>query len=171
LKFADIEGQIRTGDYLLVDGAGMVSDLIELVTGGHLSHVGVFFREDGVLKIAEMWQPDGYQDMPAAVRLPQIEGKMYFGGAPDAVRARPEGVLSVINKYRTTPDLRRYGFETLALVAACDDAGAKIAPNSVQAVCSVFAQQTAEACGIEFETLMSPSDFAGWCAEVLPLEL
>ncbi len=162
---------IKTGDLLLVDGEGLVSEIIEVVTGGHLSHVGVFFWEDGQLKLAEMWEPAGYQDNLASVRLPQIVGKMYLGTAPDLVYDDLENVLAVVTEYRTDKSLDAYGFSTLAEVAACDDLRAKISPYSVQAVCSVFAQRVWMKCGVKFDTLLSPSDMGCHCKTVIAIEV
>lgn len=169
MKYED--AGIKTGDLLLVDGEGLVSEIIEVVTGGHLSHVGVFFWEYGRLKIAEFWEPNGYQDNLASVRLPQIAGKMYLGTAPDVVHDTPEDVLEEVMVYRDNKNLDAYGFETLAKVAACDDLGVKILPTSVQPVCSVFAQRCWVKCGIKFDTLLSPSDMGCYCKTVIALEL
>ena len=165
------EAEIKTGDVLLVDGTGLVSDIIEVVTEGRFSHVAVFFWEDGELKLAEEWQGTGYEDNLAAKRLPEIEGKLFLGTAPPEVRQNPIGVLSKIADYRTCVNLRPYGYFTLFGVAAADNLGLRVDPSSVQAVCSVFVQQCWESCGCRFTSIASPSDFDRFCSEIIPIEV
>ena len=171
MNFKEIEDQIQDGDYGLVDGKGLASDIIELVTGGHISHVFKWVRLNGVLTISEFWEPGGYQDNPAAIRLPQIEGNIYWGKAPDGIRGNSEAAYSIITEFRNNPNLDRYGLETLPLVAAADDLGAVISPDSVQCVCSVYAQRWDEACGAKFASLMSPADYGNYAKELVPIEL
>ena len=171
MKFSDIQGQIQDGDYGLVDGTGLASDIIELVTGGHISHIFKWVRINGVLTISEFWEPGGYQDNPASVRLSQIQGKIYWGVAPDGIRGNTAAAMSIITEFRNNPSLDRYGLETLPMVAAADDLGAVISPDHVQCVCSVYAQRWDEACGAKFRTLMSPSDYGNYAKELITVEI
>lgn len=171
MNFAEIQDQIQDGDYGLVDGKGLASDIIELVTGGHISHVFKWVRINGILTISEFWEPDGYQDNPASVRLPQIQGKIYWGVAPEGIRGNTAAAMSIITEFRNNPSLDPYGWLTLPMVAAADDLGAVISPDRVQCVCSTYAELWDERCGARFKTLQSPSDYGSYVKEMIPLEL
>lgn len=170
MKYDDIRNQIQTGDLLLCDGNGIVSEIIESATEGRFSHVAVFFWLGEGLFIAEEWQGVGFQIMPASQKISMVDGKCYWGVAPAVVRENPFGVTDCIDTYRVTPKLQPYGYGTLAEVLLAHQLGVDISPDSVQAVCSVFAQQCWERCGYVFETLADPSDFDALCAGVTIIE-
>jgi len=171
VKYEELRDQIKTGDLLLVDGNGFVSDVIEKVTGGRFSHVAVIFRLGDGLFIAEEWEGIGFQIMPLSQKLAQVDGRPFLGIAPEVVRANPGAVMAEIGEYRATPSLQPYGYGTLVKVAAADDLGAKIDPEKVQAVCSVFAERCYIRAGLKFPSLLSPSDFDEVVAGTVPIEV
>jgi hypothetical protein len=145
-----------------------VSKVIEGFTGPD-SHIAVFFWIGDGLFIAQEYEGVGFQVLPASQEIAAYD-KCFLGIAPSIVRLNTDGVLDCISKYRVTPSLQPYGYATLAKVLLAHQTGIKISPNSVQGVCSTFAQQVWESAGYKFETLADPSDFEGFCAGIVSIE-
>ena len=165
MQYSDLRPQIKTGDLMLVEGIRLASEIIEDVTGGRFSHVGVFYTDSaGGVWVAEEIETIGYHCIPASSALAEQAGPVYLGIAPVPVRQQPEKVLEVVQKFRSDKSLQPYGWITLPEVLVAHCLGTKFDPERVQAVCSIFAQRTWMACGMKFETLETPSDFDGLVA-------
>lgn len=171
MNYEELRPQIKTGDLLLVDGTGIISDIIEAFTEGRFSHVAVIFQMGEGLFIAEEWQGVGFQIMPLSQKLAEVAGKAYLGVAPAIVRANPGKVLAEISEYRVTPSLQPYGYGTLGKVLAAHQFGQKFDPEEVQAVCSVFAERCYVRAGMAFSSLLDPSDFDTICVGVVQIEI
>ena len=83
VKYADIRGEITTGDILLFSGKGLVSNVIKLTTGCKWSHVGMAVVDDhhGIVNILEstMINPnsgiEGVQIQPLRKRYMEYDGE------------------------------------------------------------------------------------------------
>lgn len=148
---------IQTGDLFLVDGGGnLVSSMIEVLTDGRFSHVGIFYRSaEGGLWVAEELQFEGFRATQAERRIKGEPGMCFWGCSPIQAQHRLDAA-TVINRYL---DQRpRYGYETLLLTLLAD-LGVKLDPLKVRPVCSTFAQLVLEAAGVKTTGhLMSPDD-------------
>jgi hypothetical protein len=168
MRYEDLRPQIKTGDVLICRGKTLVSKLIETFTGPD-SHIAVFFWISDGLFIAQEYEGIGFQILPASQEIGCYD-ECYLGIAPAEVRGNSQGVLDCISKYRVTPSLQPYGYATLAKILIAHQTGIGIDPDSVQAVCSIFAQQCWKDCGYTFETLADPSDFERFCAGIVQID-
>lgn len=162
MKYEDLRSRIRTGDILGFHGTTLLSRTIELLTGkkdlDSWSHVGVFYWDGPGLWVAQEYEGTGFGCYPASQLIGRFmaeRGVCFWGAAPRSVEENTVGVAELIATYRVTPSLRPYGYGSLLKVLFDEH----VDPNSVQAVCSIFAQQTWERCGYTFSKLMSPEDF------------
>ena len=171
MKYEELRPQIQTGDLMLVDGKGFVSDVIKAATDGRFSHVGVFFRMGDGIFVAETYEGEGFNIKPASQRLAQVTGKVYLGIAPAVVRSNPDKIMAEISEFRVTPSLQPYGYGTLAPVLAACKLGLDIDPNKVQAVCSTFAERCYIRAGMTFPSLLDPSDYDTICAGVVQIDI
>jgi hypothetical protein len=169
MKYEDLRPQIQTGDVLLCRGNSFVSKAIEGFTGPD-SHIAVFVWIGDGLFIAQEYEGVGFQVLPASQEIACYD-KCFLGIAPSPIRGNNKPMLDCISKYRVTPSLQPYGYATLAKVLLAHQTGIEISPDSVQGVCSTFAQQVWMSAGYQFETLADPSDFEIFCAGIVAIEI
>jgi len=181
MKFKDVEADIVTGDAILVDGKGIVSELIEVGTDGDKSHAGIFFRLDAELAdllggfindlyVGEMWLGKSFDVHPANRYLSDSDGTCYLGVAPAAVRMQQDKVLDKIKWFIKTQPV--YGLKEFPLMFADRIFHIQIDPNTILPVCSVALQECWELCGVHFKiSLAAPTDFDDIVAGTVQIEL
>ena len=189
MKFGDIESQIFTGDALLVDGTGIVSDLIEIDTLGRFSHAGIFFRltpelifvlvnsnhpditnaKPGDLWVGEMWLSKSFDTHPANKFLSISGGKYYLGVAPECVRSQPDKVLAgIVELIRTQPT---YGLVEFPEIFFFHIFHIQVTPSKSIMVCSGAVEYIWTPCGVKFVySLAYPADFDTLVAGVVQIE-
>jgi len=153
---------VRTGDILGYHGVSWLSKTIEFFTGRRdqlaWSHVAVFYWDGAGLWVAQEYEGVGFTCQPASQLIGKLlaeHGNCYWGAAPVFITDNSRGILELISTYRVTPQLRPYGYGSLVRILF----GGSLDPSSVQAVCSIFAQQAWERCGYKFSRLFAPEDF------------
>lgn len=165
MRYSDIRGIAKTGDVLLVEGRGFVSQLIRAVTGQSMSHVAVLVWFGETLWVAEMKEFFGYRLRPASLWIEDalVGGNVYFGEAPQAVRLATDHqnkiVLDALFSYRNT----RYSYAALVTVWWAQIRRKKLAAGLV---CSTFVQRVWEATGYEFRQTADPGDYVRLCESV-----
>lgn len=167
LSYEAMRGIAKDGDKLFVRGMAF----IRVMTGEAQAHVAVLFWMDGGLFVAEFTAKTGYIIMPASQWFDQRKGQeITYGQAPDIVRNNPISVRETIYRYRamdTQTGARRwfgpngYGFASLLKVWWSQVTGWAVSVR--QKVCSTFAQEVDEACGLLYSQTADPGDVARTC--------
>lgn len=167
--YSDLREIAKTGDIILLEGTGIVSRIIRVLTGQSISHVAALFWLDGGLFIAEMVEGVGYQIVPASQRLSAMKGIVYFGSAPKVVQDATDSIMGVICSYRTDKTKQGYGYLSLIKVWW---AQIRRKPYRTRGkVCSTFVQELWESAGYHFDQLADPGDYVRRCRYVARLEL
>lgn len=191
MKLSDIKDQIQTGDLVLVDGTGFVSDAIKELTNGRFSHVGIFFRlteklrqlfivmklegdwinaKEGNLCVGEMWYGKSFDVHLVSQCVSLSDGTCYLGVAPWAVRSQPDKVLAEVEHLVRTQPV--YGLKEFPLILADHVFGTGVDPETIAPVCSIAAELCYIPCGVKFQQEdADPSDFDSIVAGTMKLEL
>lgn len=180
-KLSEVESNIFTGCAVLIDGTGLVSDLIKLDTNGRFSHAGVFFRLDeelvtilgegvvGELYVGEMWYGKSFDTHKASAFLSISDGKCFMGFPPACVYENQALVLKEVkNLIRTHP---AYGLEEFPIILASHLFGVKEDPSKINPVCSIALELCWKPCGVVFkQSLADPADFDTISAGTVEIE-
>ena len=162
MTYQELRQLAMTGDVLLVRG----SMWVRLLTAESYSHAAllVWDEADG-LWVYEFLEGQGYQSMPASQWFEERAGRgqeLYYGEAPEIVRAQPWRVTQAARSYRDRGLRRRYGWLSLLTVWWSQIRGKRL-PVWFR-VCSTFVQECWEAAGFqEFERTADPGDIAMVC--------
>ena len=162
MTYQELRQVAMTGDVLLVRG----SMWVRLLTAESYSHAAllVWDEADG-LWVYEFLEGQGYQSMPASQWFEERAGRgqeLYYGEAPEIVRAQPWRVTQAARSYRDRGLRRRYGWLSLLTVWWSQIRGKRL-PVWFR-VCSTFVQECWEAAGFqEFERTADPGDIAMVC--------
>ncbi|PLY04755.1 MAG: hypothetical protein C0622_02285 [Desulfuromonas sp.] len=163
MTYADIRAIAKTGDVFAVQGNGMVSKIIRVLTGESYSHVAMLVWLDEGLFVAEFVEFVGYQIMPASewVRRRQGQELIYCEG-PKCVRACPQPVKEDAVGYRNASVAARwYGYISLFLILYSQITGRKV--HVIQKVCSTFVQKCWAAAGHYLPRTADPGDIVKAC--------
>ncbi len=166
IEYAALRDEMRSGDLFLVEGRGVISTLIRVLTGQQLSHVALLVWIDGGLWVAEMREFVGFQLRPASLWLEDISGAghtVYYGRAPRRVRESPL-VKETALGFRS----QGYGYLSLLQVWWAQLRRTRLRPRGV--VCSTFVQRCWEAAGIAFSQTADPGDFLRLCDGIEAIE-
>lgn len=156
--------QTMTGDLLLLEGRGLFSVLIRVLTGQQISHVAMLVWIEHGLWVAEM-RNAGYTLTPASQRIPEMHdsGQVYWGPAPRKVRLQYENVTTKVLSFRGS----RYSWWSLLTVWASQVTKRRL-PGRL--VCSTLVERAWRAGGFEFTRTPDPGDFMHLCQRVHPIE-
>jgi hypothetical protein len=167
VKLGQLIQTARTGDVLLIQGEGFCAEAIRMLTGESFSHVAVLAWVNNQLLVAE-FTGAGFSLIPVAKRLPQYEGKVHLGIAPDIVHHHLEHVMGVLEAFRDDPTKQEYGYLSLPAVLLAQYTGGDI--DSGKKVCSTFAEACWTAAGYQFSQTPDPGDFLDYCQCIYPIE-
>lgn len=166
MHYLEVHAKARHGDVFLVQGRGLVSWLIRVLTGESITHVAVILRPgnnslmsgDG-LWVAEMREFKGYQLVPARKWVSKAlkQGRLWYGVAPEIVR----GNGTTVERVAVSSQHQPYSYRTLFRVWLSQLIGRKV-PGAL--VCSTFVQKVWEACGVQFEKTADPGDIWAKCS-------
>lgn len=168
MNYAEFRDQAQTGDVLLVEGTGLFSTCIRVLTGQQASHVAILLWLGGYgggLWVAEM-RGQGYTLTRASQRVPEMaeHGHVYWGKAPQHLRWRVEGMRDTALSFRGS----RYSWWTLVTVW-CAQIMRRRVPRSL--VCSTLVEKVWTAVGYQFTRTPDPGDFFKLCEAVTPLQI
>jgi len=165
MNYATFREQVRTGDLLLVEGAGLGSILIRAVTAQQVSHVALVVAIGDGLWVAEM-QLSGYTLTPASQRVAEMQehGQVYWGKAPEAMRWQQSIIVDAVLGFRG----HRYSYWTLVTVWFAQLLRRRM-PRAM--VCSTLVEQVWSAAGIVFAKTPDPGDFFLLCDAITPLQI
>jgi hypothetical protein len=173
MKYEDLRSTIRTGDLLACHGREWTSDIIEFFTGKSdktsWSHMALFYWSGDGLWIAQEYEGVGFGCYPASQLIASFikeKSTCYLAAAPAQITDNSPKILNFIQTYRVTPHLKPYGYGSLIRILLDD----KTDPDSVQAVCSIFDQQSWEACGYKFNRLFAPEDFKSVVTNIVEID-
>ncbi len=155
--YETIRPKALNGDIALVQGAGIVSSLIRVMTGSSFSHVGVLIWIDEALFVAEYKEFKGYNITPASTWFKSAldaGNTPYFGKAPIRIRESESGVFREALKFRKKP----YGYFSLVKVWLSQVTGMKIKVRRF--VCSTFVQYVWSKADYHMKKTADPDDIA-----------
>tara|TARA_R110000787_G_scaffold257683_1_gene362864 strand:+ start:585 stop:1085 length:501 start_codon:yes stop_codon:yes gene_type:complete len=112
MKYASIRTSIVTGDVAMVEGFGIVSKAIRVLTGEKISHIAMFIWLGDGLFIAEFKEFHGFRLMPASIWLKDTissGNNVFYGQAPHVVRSKASDIARLAFKWRNKP----YGYFSL----------------------------------------------------------
>lgn len=165
MNYQDLRWLAQTGDVLLVRG----SMWVRLLTAESYSHVGLLIWDgDDGLWLYEFVEGEGYRSLPASQWFKERAGRgqeIYYGEAPEIVRAQPWWVIQAARAYRDRGLRRRYGWLSLLTVWWSQIRGKRL-PVWFR-VCSTFVQECWEAARFQgFERTADPGDIAAACGSL-----
>ncbi|MEZ5571192.1 MAG: hypothetical protein R3E64_04135 [Halioglobus sp.] len=163
MNYADFRHLAETGDLLLLEGRGLFSTPIRMITGQQASHVAILLWIADGLWVAEM-RGQGYTLMRASQRVSEMgeHGQVYWGKAPYRLRWQVNEVRDAALSYRGY----RYSWWTLITVWLSQVTRRRMPSNLV---CSTLVQRVWSAAGFQFTQTPDPGDFFKLCAAVTPL--
>jgi hypothetical protein len=159
-----VKATAQTGDVLLVSGNDAEQVGIQIATCSAFCHAALLVREGGQLIVAEFLEPDGYRTISFDDWLTERAGqKIFYGVAPDTVRAGEPAMLAGLSKY-TDPAARKYDFAALPLVWLSHVTGKDYHPSGE--VCSLLVADEWETTGYKVGFDPAPADFLFLCESV-----
>ena len=166
MKYLAMRQVALNGDVLMVEGRGLFSTLIRVLTGQQISHVALLVWIDTTLWVAEMKEGIGYRLQPASLWVEDVLASgatLYYGTAPEQVLKRPADVRVEVLKHRQ----ESYSYWSLLPVW-----WAQITRRQITAglVCSTFVQRIWEKTEYRFSQTADPGDFLRLCGPVMALE-
>lgn len=181
MKIQDAVKQMHTGDVLLVEGTGLMSELIEGATSSKFSHAAIFYRDGVVNMVAEENERDGaggeilnagFQTVSLNVWLTQQTGPIHWGQSKDVVRQHPQKTLDMIEGYKTHGAEGHYGFLSLIPILISHLTGEDVPIPDWSEVCSTLAAEDLREAGDEtVKQAATPGDIAAACVALTPLEV
>ena len=169
MDYSALRQMAASGDVLIVRGGR----LIRILTAESFSHVALLVWEAdcGGLWVYEFVETGGYQAMPFSQWLALREGQaVFYGQAPDIVRAHPALVVEAAHAYRAKHPLRRwYGWLSLPKVWLSQLIGRRVPVRTT--VCSTFVQHIWERAGYDcMGRTADPGDIAMECNHLIKID-
>ena len=78
LLLADAVPSFRAGDVLAFSGTGLISDLVKVATGSHISHVGLALGDGLMIESTSLNGFTGVTESPVTARLLEYEGRIWW---------------------------------------------------------------------------------------------
>ena len=112
--YKDIRDQMKTGDLMGFEGEGLISSLIKVVTGSHISHVGTILTSmidgNGLVQIIESTSlDDGFSGVKInrmADHVRDYEGKIWWYPLKSELREKAD--MSAFTKFVLEMNGREY---------------------------------------------------------------
>jgi hypothetical protein len=185
VKVQDALKLFKTGVPLFVSGTSFMSEAIEVLEDGQMSHAATFYWDDKTPMVAEENERDGgvnpilnagFEIVPFYEWLTQQEGKIYFGTASQIVYDHPEKVIELICWYKSHPMYQHYGFGSLLPIfinhwLSKIDSNINIPILTWAEVCDTFSIALENNAGANFPTNETPDDFANRSKPLTLLEV
>ncbi len=181
MKIIDAVKLMQTGDVFVVQGKGIVSEVIEAVTDSEFSHAAIFYRDGAVNMVAEENERDGaggnalnagFQTLPLNIWITQQSGPIYWGQSEDVVRNHPTKTLELIEFYKTHEQSQHYGFLSLIPIAISHLTNIDIPILSWSEVCSTLVAEILSADGeTDVKSAATPGDIAANAVKLTLLEV